>query len=132
MAFRSFVDAAGTTWQVWDIFPLLAERRASERRDEHLGYRRSGANRRHDDRRIVQSRRTVLSGSYAAGWLCFESDGERRRLSPIPDEWRSCPDALLQAHLARATPVRNAKPGTAAFADDVPDAPAVKEIENAG
>ena len=37
------------------------------------------------------------------GWLLFESDrGERRRLAPIPLEWRALPAIVLERHLATA------------------------------
>lgn len=37
------------------------------------------------------------------GWLLFESDGgERRRLSPVPNEWHSLPATVLEQHLAMA------------------------------
>ena len=37
------------------------------------------------------------------GWLLFESEqGERRRLSPIPLEWRSLPAVVLEQHLKAA------------------------------
>ena len=39
------------------------------------------------------------------GWLLFESDrGERRRLAPIPVEWRALPAIVLLRHLATAVP----------------------------
>ena len=31
-------------------------------------------------------------GDYADGWLCFESDKERRRLAIYPQDWGSLPD----------------------------------------
>lgn len=37
------------------------------------------------------------------GWLLFESQfGERRRYTPIPDDWRSLPPSALQQCLAGA------------------------------
>ena len=37
------------------------------------------------------------------GWLLFESEhGERRRLAPIPENWRALPAILLEQHLQRA------------------------------
>ena len=42
---------------------------------------------------------------YAAGWLGFESQSERRRLHPVPAGWDSAPDDALWAWLAAATPV---------------------------
>jgi hypothetical protein len=37
------------------------------------------------------------------GWLLFESnEGERRRLTPVPGEWRSLPIAELEQCLQNA------------------------------
>jgi len=39
------------------------------------------------------------------GWLLFESDrGDRRRLAPIPPEWRALPAIVLERYLGSATP----------------------------
>jgi len=41
--------------------------------------------------------RARLPGPYRTGWLAFESEEEKRRLSPIPDGWQSLPeDGLLE------------------------------------
>ncbi len=42
---------------------------------------------------------------YAAGWLGFESESERRRLHPVPQGWDTAADDALWAWLAAATPV---------------------------
>jgi hypothetical protein len=40
--------------------------------------------------------RVQLRGSYSQGWLCFDSGSEKRRLSPIPDDWfRMTNDQLM-------------------------------------
>jgi hypothetical protein len=39
------------------------------------------------------------------GWLLFESErGERRRYTPVPDDWRSLPVAHLERCLDEALP----------------------------
>jgi hypothetical protein len=43
--------------------------------------------------------------SLAEGWLCFERGGQRRRLSPIPDDWDVLPDAELARLWELAQPV---------------------------
>ena len=55
---------------------------------------------------------SVLGGEMRDGWLTFESDGERRRLAPIPRNWEeAAPDRLelycraAQA-VTRTTPIR--------------------------
>ncbi|HYR08234.1 MAG TPA: hypothetical protein VEQ60_10715 [Longimicrobium sp.] len=42
---------------------------------------------------------------FASGWLAFESNGERRRLAPIPRAWEEAVDGGLCELLAQATPV---------------------------
>ena len=39
------------------------------------------------------------------GWLAFQCDDERRRLSPLPLYWASAPEDELRELLARAKPV---------------------------
>ena len=51
-------------------------------------------------------RRAVLRGTYAHGWLCFDSGVEKRRLSPIPHDWTTCSDEDIDSYLAAAEPVR--------------------------
>jgi hypothetical protein len=99
MPYRTFVDSLGTEWQVWDIVPRLTERRNDrpvERRvtDVEVPINR----RRDDDRRLTETRRAVLRGTYAQGWLCFESNQEKRRLSPIPQDWTTCSDDRLERY----------------------------------
>lgn len=76
MAYREFVDNAGTTWRAWDTHPVAAN-----------------------------TLRTV-SPSHAGGWLTFESASERRRLAPIPPDWEGAPRQLMAHWCARALPVR--------------------------
>jgi hypothetical protein len=39
------------------------------------------------------------------GWLLFESDrGDRRRLAPVPENWRTLPVAVLERCLTEAVP----------------------------
>ena len=102
MAYRTFTDSRGAHWQVWDIVPRLSERRSdafTERRVKAVVV--PFADRRRDSRRLVDSRRAVLRGTYAQGWLCFESAGEKRRLSPIPEDWGTCSREELEAYVRR-------------------------------
>lgn len=55
---RIFRDARGTRWDVFAVYP--------------------------DARRSVQWH---LEAPYSEGWLCFDSASQKRRVSPIPDEW---------------------------------------------
>jgi hypothetical protein len=73
-----FTDANGTRWSVWEIAnPGFSDRLVSLFP--------------HPERR--------------AGWLLFESvSGERRRLSPYPENWRSLGSSGLSAQCVLATP----------------------------
>jgi hypothetical protein len=82
---REFIDTNGVRWRVWDINPILHARSAQ------MGKRSSFSN-------------------VPAGWLCFECDQQRRRLTPIPDVWPDCDDALLQSLCRRARPVARSQP----------------------
>ena len=76
MALRSFTDSDGHAWRVWNVVPQY------ENRSEDL-----------------------LTPGLAGGWLCFEDDHEKRRLSPIPDAWESAAPDALEAYCRRAVPV---------------------------
>ena len=51
------------------------------------------------------SRWTYLPDEYGDGWLCFESNLSKRRLTPIPDAWRDLSDEALLHKLRQAQPV---------------------------
>ena len=106
MPYRTFTDSLGLEWQVWDIVPRLTERRSDEATERRIKVVPIAfANRRKEGRRVTQARRTVLRGSYAHGWLCFDSNKEKRRLSPIPNDWTTCSDELLEVYVRHAQPV---------------------------
>jgi hypothetical protein len=42
---------------------------------------------------------------YVDGWLGFESEGERRRLHPVPQGWADATDDALRGWLRAAAPV---------------------------
>ena len=56
--------------------------------------------------------RARLPGSYRTGWLAFESEEEKRRLSPIPDGWQSLSEEGLLELCDRAerVPRRTRRP----------------------
>lgn len=45
--------------------------------------------------------RSIVTAAFAQGWLCFESEAGKRRLTPIPHSWEEMPperlDLLLRA-----------------------------------
>ena len=115
MGYRDFRDATGTAWSAWDVVPQLVERRQGPRRTAGtpasvpgfagtLGVheRRTGV-----DRRMIRSRRAYLNDGFARGWLCFESHAEKRRLTPIPNDWLRCREAQLVAYCEQAARVRD-------------------------
>lgn len=71
---RSFTDETGTEWTVRAFHPA--------------------------DR--VDARHARLLGAYQQGWLSFESEATKRRLSPIPDDWTSVDEATLRVLCSRA------------------------------
>ena len=94
MAYRYLMDADGETWRVWDVRPTLIDRRSGIRRVKVLKIK-------HAERRILPTRRVDMSRSQLYfppqenGWLCFESERQRVRLRPIPDDWPILPDDQL-------------------------------------
>ncbi len=49
--------------------------------------------------------RNIVSAEYAEGWLCFESEAGKRRLTPIPERWEDMPPERLQLLLRAAEEV---------------------------
>ena len=99
MSYRTFLDSTGKRWEVWLVTPAAAERRKADRRAAAAeGEGSAGVlERRHTpDRRKAPFRRTVaVATEFSQGWLCFESEGEKRRLAPIPLGWQEAgPDRL--------------------------------------
>src|SRR5206468_9908211 len=101
---KSFTDSKGVEWFAFDVMPRADERRSYDRRRER-------AEPLEEDRR-AEDRRVSVGGQrpprLTKGWLCFERDGERRRLQPIPDRWSALSDVELEKLLETATiaPVR--------------------------
>ncbi len=104
MAFRTFADPSGREWEVYDVVPPADERRRRDRRGESepaMADRRGS-----DDRRLSVGRLTHIVTAAPEGWLCFESGADRRRLSPIPENWTQSNEAELEVYrqLALAVP----------------------------
>jgi hypothetical protein len=98
--YRTFLDSTGRRWEVWLVTPAAAERRKADRRaaaaprgEEFQGF---SERRRTPERRKSPFRRTIeVASEYSQGWLCFESEGEKRRLAPVPPGWQEAgPDRL--------------------------------------
>jgi len=94
--YRTFLDARGRVWEVWMVHPSSIERRKMERRSpvENAVFL--------IEQRVLGDRRTQHGGTrgnvaseYSNGWLCFASDGEKRRLAPVPVNWMSANDSQI-------------------------------------
>jgi len=79
----TFMDQYGTSWDVFEVYPT-------------------------EERTVSR-----VPAAFRDGWLCFQSDLERRRLAPIPLDWRQwdvdrLTAALLATHgMPRRTPRRS-------------------------
>ena len=99
MSYRTFTDSHGKRWEVWLVTPAAAERRRVDRRASRTasGMPEGLADRRQtpDRRRSKFRREVVVASEFSDGWLCFESEGEKRRLAPVPPDWEQAgPDRL--------------------------------------
>lgn len=99
MSYRTFVDSLGRRWEVWLVTPAAAERRRVDRRTGAQGSFQGTMDRRKtpERRRSTFRRSVTVASEYHNGWLCFESEGEKRRLVPVPEGWTEAgPDRLSQ------------------------------------
>lgn len=103
---RQFTDASGTTWRVWDVWPSI----------------RPGASGGAGTTRSESYAGAFPGTSFGDGWLCFECDREKRRLSPIPPEWETCADCVLEDLCQRAGFSTPTPRDTAAHRDQQADA----------
>jgi hypothetical protein len=92
---REFKDPNGVHWRVWAVIPQTAERRRQPPSSEDPPV---------IERRVRNEPRMVLPADRGGGWLTFESETEKRRLSPIPPEWEVVDDARLAMLCQLATP----------------------------
>jgi hypothetical protein len=81
MSLRQFTGTDGTTWDVYDVVAQEVSKDASPSRPLSAP---SGSFRRY------------------SAWLCFESHDEKRRLTPIPDDWQTASEDELRQLLTRA------------------------------
>ena len=95
MAIRTFKDARGREWQVWETVPQGSSGQYSTRLEVTTGP--------HD--RLSGRVRLPVSEGREHGWLTFASGDDKRRLSPIPDGWAEATEAELAAYFETARPV---------------------------
>lgn len=96
MTRRQFRGADGTLWDVWDVHPADAS--------GDNPYDRRHA-RRGDATDSPPPASPLLDPDLEAGWLCFQSGGDRRRFAPIPPQWSELPDGVLRVMVDIATVV---------------------------
>jgi len=93
--YRTFLDARGREWEVWMVHPSSIERRKMERRTPVENAVHLIEQRVLGDRRSSIGTRGAVATEYSAGWLCFATEGEKRRLVPVPTNWMSANDAQV-------------------------------------
>jgi hypothetical protein len=77
------------------VHPSSIERRKMERRSRVENAVYLIEQRVLGDRRGGSISRGAVATEYSAGWLCFASDGEKRRLVPVPVNWMSANDGQV-------------------------------------
>ena len=101
MALREFIDSEGVAWKAWDVPPWRVYPHSRSDRDRRVreipGY--TPERRQNRERR----RRTAAPG-LEHGWLCFECEGEKRRLVPPPPDWSDAPEPRLAELCRMAVP----------------------------
>jgi hypothetical protein len=80
---RTITDSTGVEWTVFEV-------------------KRQGA---------TSDRWSYLPEEFDDGWLCFESEFGKRRLTPVPTRWRDAGAGELERMLKQASPVIRARYG---------------------
>jgi hypothetical protein len=93
--YRTFLDPRGREWEVWMVHPSSIERRKMERRTRVENAVYLIEQRVLGDRRSSIGTRGAVATEYSTGWLCFASEGEKRRLVPVPVNWMSANDGQV-------------------------------------
>lgn len=94
------IDDSGAEWSIYDVIPRADDRRVGPRRGD------DGEVVASEERRDGPERRSAIGGvrppRLTQGWLCFEKEGERRRLQPIPPDWSRMPDSEVLKLIEKA------------------------------
>jgi hypothetical protein len=77
------------------VHPSSIERRKMERRSPVENAVFLIEQRVMGDRRATPGARGAVATEYSSGWLCFASNGEKRRLAPVPVNWMSANDGQV-------------------------------------
>ena len=92
------------------VHPSSIERRKMERRTPVENAVHLIEQRVLGDRRTNPGSRGAVASEYSAGWLCFASNGEKRRLAPVPVNWMSANDSQVAEWLRIAKRVLKCGP----------------------
>ena len=77
------------------VHPSSIERRRMERRSPVENAVFLIEQRVMGDRRAQPGMRGAVATEFSSGWLCFASNGEKRRLAPVPVNWMSANDGQV-------------------------------------
>jgi len=101
MALRTYTDPNGREWKVWEVPPRFIPERSPQDRRQVVPDCIALERRRPQDRR-----RTHPPREWVYGWICFETNGEKRRLCPLPSDWQDVSVERLEEYRRQATSVR--------------------------
>lgn len=95
MALRSFTDADGCAWDVWEVHASVNDRRklADRRAVQRLTI----------ERRVADLVSWLVALRKGSSWLVFRSVQGRWRLAPVPHDWERMSEVALFRLIARAT-----------------------------
>jgi hypothetical protein len=97
MAHRQITDDQQCVWDVWEVVPTLVEKaNQSERREPRISGRQAAL-------------ALIVPDELKNGWLAFQCEDRRKRVSPIPADWRDMSDLDLLNLLLRAPAVTRVK-----------------------
>jgi hypothetical protein len=97
MAHRQITDEQQCVWDVWEVVPTLVEKAAqSDRREPRTSGRHAALG-------------LIVPEELKNGWLAFQCEERRKRVSPIPADWREMSDMELLNLLLRAPAVARVK-----------------------
>ena len=91
MPLRDFLDDGGQEWHVWETRPTTSAANIGSSGEDDAG---SPSDK--------PTEFPLLSKKREAGWLTFTAANERRRLSPIPDDWELADETSLRTFLKTA------------------------------
>ena len=97
MPHRKIVDKDQCVWDVWEVVPSTVASKVEERSVHPRISSRRGP------------RKILLPKALQNGWLAFQCEDERRRISPIPAGWETMTDDELIRLLERAGRVEKAR-----------------------